>query len=134
MLLDAIEEALHDVSGPARALWIRNGGDAARLSFVLPHHAWFAALPHLAIRGDHLFVHAGVRPGLPLDHQKAQDLLWIRQPSLMAADHGVAWIVVHSHTPAGHGEITRLPHRIGIDTGASYGGPLIALRLDLTSI
>ena len=133
MLLDAIEEAARDSSGPARALWIRNGGDAALLPFAIPHRDWFASLPHLAIRGEHLFVHAGVRPGIPLEHQNAHDLIWIRQPFLKAADHGLPWIVVHGHTPASHGEITRLPHRIGIDTAAFASGRLTPLRLEATA-
>lgn len=133
MLLEAIEEAAHDVSGPDRARWIRSGGDAALLPFAIPHRDWFASLPHLAIRGEHLFVHAGVRPGIPLQHQSAHDLLWIRQPFLKAADHGLPWIVVHGHTPLGHGEITRLPHRIGIDTAAFATGRLIPLRLEASA-
>ena len=90
-------------------------------------------MPHLAICGEHLFVHAGVRPGIPLEHQISQGSIWIRQPFLKGADHGLPWIVVHGHSPASHGNLTRLPHRIGLDTAAWKTGRLIALRLELTA-
>jgi len=133
MLLDAIDEAALESGGPARAAWIRNGGDASLLPFAASHRDWFATLPHLAIRGEHLFVHAGVRPGIPLEQQISQDLIWIRQPFIKSADHGLPWIVVHGHTPASHGNLTRLPHRIGLDTAPWKTGRLIALRLEATA-
>jgi serine/threonine protein phosphatase 1 len=36
----------------------------------------------MAIKGDFLFVHAGVHPGLALEQQQADDILWIRSPFL----------------------------------------------------
>ena len=76
--------------------------------------------------GDYLFVHAGVRPGVPLDAQTEADLIWIRGPFL---DHAEPFgkIVVHGHTP-GKEPVTR-SNRIGIDTGACFTGRLTALRL-----
>jgi len=69
-----------------------------------------------------VFVHAGVRQGVPLEHQKDDDLLWIRKPFLNRP-HGLLYSVVHRHT-------IRLPHRIGIDTGAFKSGRLTALPLE----
>ena len=64
---------------------------------------------------------------MPLDAQDPQDLLWIREPFLdSTADHGK--IVVHGHTP--RPEPVVRANRIGIDTGACYGGPLTALVLE----
>ena len=65
--------------------------------------------------GDYLFVHAGIRPGLPLPEQKVQDLRWIREPFLShPEDHGL--VVVHGHTIFEAPDIRH--NRIGIDTGA----------------
>ena len=80
------------------------------------------------MRGEYLFVHAGVRPGVPLQQQQSDDLLWIRGPFLNDP-HGLPYTVVHGHTFRSDYRITRLPHRIGIDTGAFKSGTLTALPL-----
>ena len=79
--------------------------------------------------GDYLFVHAGIRPDTPLEHQLGQDCRWIREPFLShKGDFGVC--VIHGHT------ITRAPeicaNRIGIDTGAFCHGTLTAIGLEGT--
>lgn len=131
--------------------WLVNGGEATMLSYGVdtgrlarlraPSEAWrqaFAAvLPEAHLRffkslklsvsfGDYLFVHAGVKPGVPLAAQSEADLIWIRDPFL---DHAGPFdkIVVHGHTPTKQ-PVTR-PNRIGIDTGAVFTGRLTALRL-----
>jgi serine/threonine protein phosphatase 1 len=77
--------------------------------------------------GSYLFVHAGVRPGVPLSEQTQSDLRWIRGPFLENDDdHG--FIVVHGHTIAG--EIDIRDNRIGIDTGAYRTGVLTAMGLE----
>jgi serine/threonine protein phosphatase 1 len=77
--------------------------------------------------GDYLFVHAGVRPGISLERQKATDLLWIRDDFLRARTPMPGRVVVHGHT------IVDLPqnreHRINIDTGAFVSGRLTCLVL-----
>ncbi len=91
------------------------------------HVRFFQSLELHRIEGDYLFVHAGIRPGRPLEAQSRADLLWIREDFLYSeADHG--HVVVHGHTPRDAVEIR--PNRIGIDTGAVYGGKLTALVLD----
>ena len=76
--------------------------------------------------GDYFFVHAGVRPGVPLDKQSTYDLLWIREPFLDSTKyHGR--MVVHGHSVMTQPE--RLPNRIGIDTGAYDSGVLTSLVL-----
>ena len=76
--------------------------------------------------GDYLFVHAGIRPGVPLEQQDGRDLRWIRGAFTDSrADHGL--LVVHGHTIFEAPDIR--PNRIGIDTGAYYSGKLTALRL-----
>lgn len=126
MLLEALAE---EQPGPATQLWRANGGDAAFLPVARDHWAWLEALPLTAIRGSDLFVHAGVRPGVPLEQQRPVDLLWIRQPFL-SCPHGLPYRVVHGHTFRPDYRVTRLPHRIGIDTGAFESGRLTALVLD----
>ena len=77
--------------------------------------------------GDFLFVHAGIRPGIPLAKQKEQDLLWIRQEFLVCEDD-FGKIVVHGHTPVP--QVDMRPNRINIDTGAYATGTLTCLRLE----
>jgi serine/threonine protein phosphatase 1 len=130
MLLNALEE---EKPGPATDLWEWNGGNPDLLPYTKTHLSWLSRLPHIAIRAQYLFVHAGVRPGVPIDRQKLTDLLWIRQPFLNKGSHGLPYVVVHGHTFRQDFRVTRLPHRIGIDTGAFISGKLTALILDPTA-
>lgn len=78
-------------------------------------------------RGDYLFVHAGIRPGVDLEDQKRHDFLWIREPFLRHAG-AHSHVVVHGHTIAEG--IDERDNRIGIDTGAFRTGCLTALVLE----
>jgi len=81
--------------------------------------------------GDYLFVHAGIRPMVPLDRQNVVDLLWIRDDFLESdIDHGK--LIVHGHTPVPHPDVRH--NRINIDTGAWHTGTLTCLMLEGTSI
>jgi serine/threonine protein phosphatase 1 len=91
------------------------------------HLAFFAGLRPHHLEGDYLFVHAGIRPGIPLEAQQESDLLWIREPFL-SSDEDFGKVVVHGHTP-GDAPVVRA-NRIGVDTGACYGGQLTALALE----
>ena len=100
-----------------------------QLRTVLPpsHLAFLRGLSPWAAVGTYLFVHAGIRPGVPLDRQREEDMVWIRHEFLSSqADHGV--VVVHGHTIAM--EADSLPNRIGIDTGAYATGRLTAVVLE----
>jgi serine/threonine protein phosphatase 1 len=77
--------------------------------------------------GDFFFVHAGVRPGIPLQKQSERDLLWIRDDFLLHED-AFGKIVVHGHTPAIEPDIRS--NRINIDTGAYATGRLTCLVLE----
>lgn len=79
--------------------------------------------------GDYLFVHAGVRPGVPLDQQRLSDLRWIRGTFLDHAD-SFGPVIVHGHTIFTQPELRH--NRIGIDTGAYNTGRLTALGLEGT--
>ena len=77
--------------------------------------------------GDYLFVHAGIRPGVAIEHQAGNDLRWIREPFLSdGKEHG--FVVVHGHTVVADVEERR--NRIGIDTGAYRTGTLTALAIE----
>jgi serine/threonine protein phosphatase 1 len=77
--------------------------------------------------GDFFFVHAGARPGIPLQRQSQRDLLWIRDDFLLyEGDFGM--IVVHGHTPMYKPDIRS--NRINIDTGAYATGRLTCLVLE----
>jgi serine/threonine protein phosphatase 1 len=95
---------------------------------VLParHRAFYEGLDLTAEVGDYLFVHAGVRPGVPLAAQVERDLLWIRGEFLEASGP-FDKVVVHGHTPMQEPQI--LDHRLGLDTGAYATGVLTAVRL-----
>lgn len=78
-------------------------------------------LSHIA--GDLMFVHAGIRPDVPLDKQNEEDLLWIRGEF---HDHTAPHpkVIVHGHTPVD--VATHYGNRVNLDTGAGYGAPLTA--------
>lgn len=77
--------------------------------------------------GDFFFVHAGVRPGIPLQHQDSHDLLWIRNEFLLH-EEDFGRIVVHGHSPVMEPEVRS--NRINIDTGAYATGRLTCLVLE----
>ncbi len=78
-------------------------------------------------QGGYMFVHAGLRPGVPLERQSRHDMLWIREPFLSWTGE-YPGVVVHGHTPV-HDVVTR-PNRIGVDTGAVMGGALTCVMLE----
>jgi serine/threonine protein phosphatase 1 len=91
------------------------------------HRAFVDALPVLHRIGETLFVHAGIRPGVTIDAQIEDDLVWIREPFLSdARDHGV--LVLHGHTVVERA--THYGNRVNIDTGAGYGGPVTAIAIE----
>lgn len=75
---------------------------------------------------DYIFVHAGLRPGIPVTEQSEEDLLWIREP-FISTETDFEKRVVFGHTP--FPEPLVKPDKIGIDTGAVYGNRLTCVRL-----
>jgi len=100
-----------------------------RFDAALPaaHRDFFRGLQVSHRVGHYFFVHGGVRPGIALEDQRAQDCIWIRGEFLSSdAEHGA--IVVHGHSISEAPEL--LNNRIGIDTGAYRSGVLTCLVLD----
>ncbi len=136
----------------AGAGWLQFGGDATLYSYgvslsgppsdlrtmteaqldlreMMPeaHLAFLRGLATHHRIGDYFFVHAGVRPGVSLDSQALEDLIWIRDEFLKStADHGA--VIVHGHSISLEAE--DLPNRINIDTGAYATNVLTCLVLD----
>lgn len=101
--------------------------DAMLTAISDEHQAFFKAMPSMLECGDYLFVHAGIRPRVPVDAQAENDMHWIRKDFLDSkADHGR--IVVHGHSITQ--EVDERTNRIGIDTGAYSTGHLTALGLE----
>lgn len=137
--------------------WIRWGGDVTMLSYgmnvlspyadeedievlrrefrkVIPveHYRFLSKLKPYQVEGNYIFVHAGIRPGIPLDEQKLHDLILIRD-DFLKKPVGCGKIIIHGHT------VFETPHirkrrgmidSIGIDTGAYNTGKLTSIVLE----
>jgi serine/threonine protein phosphatase 1 len=115
------------------AVWLSNGGSTTLHSYSVRHAAdipaahlaWLATLPLSCNDGKRFFVHAGIMPGIPLDQQRPEVMLWIREPFLSdQSDHGR--YVVHGHTPGETGSPELFHNRLNLDTLAWTGNPLAA--------
>lgn len=104
------------------------GAMAGRDAELRRHAAYLASLPLTHDDGTFLFVHAGIRPGVPLDRQDPEDLTWIREDFLDYAGR-LPRRVVHGHTIMGDRPVVTR-NRISIDTGAYRSGILTAAVLD----
>jgi len=91
------------------------------------HLTFLNTRPTLHQAGTCAFVHAGIRPGVPLQDQLETDLVWIREPFLSVTEsHGP--LIVHGHTALD--KATRYGNRLNLDSGAAYGGPLSAVVIE----
>ena len=133
---------LHDNMGGAATLASYGVPNARVENPAAARDAFAAAFPRahmefldscaLKIRiGSYLFVHAGIRPGVPLSEQTRDDLIWIREPFL-GSDADFGFKVVHGHTIVG--QVEHWPNRIAVDTGAVRTGVLSCLVLEGTQV
>ena len=118
-------------NGHNRRLWLENGGMETLESFggAIPGTVleWFDRLPICHQTERHFFVHAGILPGVPLDAQDEETMLWIRHRFLDdARDHGKH--IVHGHTPGYAAELR--PNRTNLDSMAFQTGRLSVSRFD----
>ncbi len=93
----------------------------ARDAVPRDHLAFLSGLPSYHLENGLLFVHAGIRPGVPLEQQCEHDLIWIRH-EFLDDPRPHPWLVVHGHTPGRMAE--HFGNRINLDAGAGYGRPL----------
>jgi serine/threonine protein phosphatase 1 len=139
---DMMLAALDGADAESVQQWLSNGGANSLASWgVSPRMSpagWRDLVPaeHLALlrrlglfhrQGGYVFVHAGLRPGVPIERQTREDMLWIREPFLSSRG-AFPGVVVHGHTPERH--VVVRPHRIGVDTGAVLGGVLTCAVLE----
>ncbi len=114
-------------------LFLMNGGGSTLDSYggqgaAIPesHREFLASLLPYYETESHIFVHAGLRDGVALAEQDPKDLFWIRDEFITSEyDHGKP--VVFGHTPLPRPLVR--PNKIGIDTGAVFGGTLTCLEL-----
>jgi serine/threonine protein phosphatase 1 len=134
------EQLMIDWLRKGDALWLANGAFATIDSFEFDGRDdkvladvvdWMERLPSWREDAQHIYVHAGLRPGLAYGKQSDQDRLWIRE-EFLDHDHDFGKHVIHGHTPVLNGPDQR-PFRTNIDTGAVYGGVLTAAVLDSAS-
>jgi serine/threonine protein phosphatase 1 len=124
-------ETLHSYGIPVTELMVgknyEQASKALRNAVPEEHLKFLASLKTSMTVGRYFLCHAGVRPGIPLERQSDEDLLWIRDEFLNSkADFGK--IIVHGHTPTERAEV--LPNRINIDTGAFATGRLTCVVLE----
>ncbi|MBW2028077.1 MAG: serine/threonine protein phosphatase [Deltaproteobacteria bacterium] len=102
--------------------------DTAEMHNIVPHdHLVFlrSLRPWIEL-DDYYVVHAGFRPGVALDNQRLDDMVWIREEFLLSGyDFGKT--VIFGHTPFAEPFVTK--GKIGLDTGAVYGNKLTCLEL-----
>lgn len=102
---------------------------ADRLATLVPeeHLAFLEGFEDMIVIGDYAFVHAGIRPGIPLDQQRKSDLRWIRE-EFVGQRGDLEKVIVYGHTI--YGDVDERGSRIGIDTGAYASGKLTAIGLE----
>jgi serine/threonine protein phosphatase 1 len=129
----------YHLHGTGEEMFFQNGGDvtahayglkrtAQRVKMNIPekHLAFYQSLLPYYETEHFIFVHAGLRPGIPLSGQHMEDVIWIRNDFIKSTfDFGKK--VVFGHTPIPKPLIEK--NKIGIDTGAVYGGKLTCIEL-----
>ncbi len=99
---------------------------AATAAIPEEHLEFLRALPVAVVWGRFLFVHAGLRPGIPFDRQSDRDLQEVRGVfTESAADHG--YLVVHGHTP--NAAATLHANRVALDVASYATGRIAAARI-----
>lgn len=128
--LDRRDEELYMSNGGMRTLasygFTREGTE----ELILPesHREFFTSLQTYHETEDYIFVHAGLRPGIPLHRQDREDLLWIRF-EFINSSYDFGKTVIYGHTPISLNKPLIDKNKIDIDTGAVYGGKLTCIEL-----
>lgn len=155
LMLDALAIAsAQDTDDPAifneeTMLWAANGGRETLASYDIPYTPdamkdWWMHIPeeHLQFIGAttleyitprYHFVHAGLLPPGRRWRSTGTDIeprLWIRELFINSRARFGGRIVVFGHTPQLSGTPLVHNNKIGIDTGAVFGGTLTAIEVD----
>jgi len=118
--------------------WYQYGGQETIDSYG-PGLDWFRRVPdaHWEFlestvlehrEGGYIFVHAGLLPDGHRWFDKEDPRMWIRE-QFIESKQDFGGVVVYGHTRTYDGYPFVMPNKIGLDTGAAYGGPLTAALL-----
>ena len=111
--------------------WVDAARDSLKMNMPALHRALLDGLALSYDRPPYFFCHAGVQPGIPVEQQTEEALIWIRDAFLRStADFGR--IVVHGHTPVSQPD--KRKNRINVDTRAYATGILSCAVLDVSSV
>jgi serine/threonine protein phosphatase 1 len=126
--LSGLDKLTYLVNGGQQALdsYMRNCSQPEGSQIPREHLDFIGSLRLNYHTDDYIFVHAGLKKKIPLEMQKPEDMLWIRS-KFIKSDYNFGKQVVFGHTPLQEPLVQ--PNKIGIDTGAVYGGKLTCVRL-----
>lgn len=127
------------ISGKNHESYLRNGGGVTLKSYLVgkskgeesslippEHMSFYQSLKKYIKLQDYYVVHAGFRPGVEIEDQEFEDMIWIREP-FISSDYNFGKKVIFGHTK--FSEPLIMENKIGVDTGAVYGGKLTCLEL-----
>lgn len=129
--LDGVEDDIYLANGGFATLKAygisRSDTPKVRKKKIPPDHLKFfkSLLPYYET-DQFIFVHAGLIPGRELNEQSLYDMQWIRQ-TFIDSDDDFGKRVVFGHTHFSEPLVE--DNKIGIDTGAVYGGSLTCVEL-----
>lgn len=113
------------------------GGDATAESYggfdniMKIHGDFFNSLKFYHIIGKYLFIHAGVKIGVPLEEQSEEDMVYIRS-AFYTKPHHLPYKIIFGHTEFDTPQVQE--DKICIDTGCGKykNAPLTAIVIDET--
>jgi serine/threonine protein phosphatase 1 len=129
--LEGVDEDLYLSNGGVTTLdaygikW-SDGPCTRKAKIPADHLRFFASLLPYYETDQYVFVHAGLLPGIPLSEQSVYDMQWVRR-EFIDSDDDFGKRVVFGHTHFSAPLVTA--NKIGIDTGAVYGGSLTCVEL-----
>ncbi|MGB9789817.1 MAG: metallophosphoesterase family protein [Thermotoga caldifontis] len=132
MMLDYV------LNGTNLDLWLMNGAGATLRSYggvdKIPkdHVEFLKSTSIYYVQGNDVFVHAGVRPNVPLEEQSEFDMLWIRYEFIYSENPLPGYRIFFGHTP--FQDVLILKDKVGLDTGCVYGNKLSAIALETMQI
>lgn len=122
-----------------QSVFFNNGGSSTLEGYMLDgdpdldamtaHCEWMQSLPRHYFDEKRVFVHAGIEPGMAMDKQDPEELIWTRSREFFNASRlDMGYYVVHGHTPEhpekyhDNPEVTE--SRTNLDTAAFFTGIL----------